>query len=91
VFSESTGKSRFFLEIPLICRWEQIIEPLSQPRRRDIAEWAFLGKERRCNSMNRKLVLELSFHFLTLISFIALDCGARRVLVGRSIVQGQKF
>jgi hypothetical protein len=52
---------------------------------------AFLGEERRCNSMSGELVLELSFNFLTLISFIGLDCGARRVLVERSIVQGQKF
>ena len=51
---------------------------------------AFLGKERRCNSMSGELVLELSFNYLTLISFIGLDCGARRGLVGRAIVQGQR-
>jgi hypothetical protein len=66
------------------------IEPLSQSNGTHCGV-AFLGKERRGNSMNRKLVLELSFNFLTLLSFIGLDCGARRVLVGRSIVQEQKF
>jgi hypothetical protein len=33
--------------------------------------------------MNRKLVLELSFNFLTLLSFIGLDCAAR-VLIDSS-------